>query len=321
MAVGGKTQGTGNVLASDQQEQWWNARYGNVDGVAAYQAMYGDILGSAVSKEEVLHSLSLPGRYFSAPLARDSRVLDGFCGTGRHALQALTMGFTNWTAFDYSETMLGIAARTLSGFGRQVALHREDARGLSFPAGAFDAYQILGSSALGFFDDPGDDGRVLAEAHRVLRPAAFLMFDLVDHDYVAQQLADRITARAGRFGGTPRVVVMQRATRSQGEFLHTWHREYHIELKDFPVGDGEIGAALEEGLIVVRIGGKEVACIDPSCAGVPTAARWVYTNSQLLELLGEHGFEPVVVPQSFIYGSAGEYGTMGARNLYVGRRI
>jgi SAM-dependent methyltransferase len=99
------------------------------------------------------------------------RVLDLACGTGRHARPLAALG-ARVAGVDLSPHLLAEAARHGSG----PTLARADMRALPFRA-VFDAVCLFFTS-FGYFDEPAQDERVLAEVARVLRPGGGLLLDL-----------------------------------------------------------------------------------------------------------------------------------------------
>ena len=110
-----------------------------------------------------------------------ARVLDVPCGQGRHAHLMAEVGL-DVTGLDYSPHLLAIARRR--GTGPTLRYVRGDMRRL--PArwtGRFDAVTNLFSS-FGFFLDPADDARVIAELARVLKPGGTLVWHGASRDGV-----------------------------------------------------------------------------------------------------------------------------------------
>jgi SAM-dependent methyltransferase len=102
-----------------------------------------------------------------------ARVLDCPCGQGRHAHLLAEAGL-DVVGLDLSSALLA-RART-RGTSPQLRYTRGDMRRL--PArwtGRFDAVVNL-STSFGFFDDPNDDDRVVAQFARVLKPGGTLVW-------------------------------------------------------------------------------------------------------------------------------------------------
>ena len=162
-----------------------------------------------------------------------ARVLDVPCGQGRHAHLLAEAGF-DVDALDYSADLL--ARARARGTGRTLRYSRGDMRRL--PARwtrRFDAVVNLFTS-FGFFLDPADDARVVAEFARVLRPGGVLVWHGGSRDGVMARFLERDwwQARDGTMfaqerafdplSGRLTVRTTWRGRRGGGE------REHHIRL-------------------------------------------------------------------------------------------
>lgn len=108
-----------------------------------------------------------------------ARVLDLACGQGRHA-EVLAEAGHDVVGLDLSRPLLEVARRSArtrgipsrpsrGSIGRALRYRQGDMRRLPVEwRGRFDAVVNLFTS-FGFFDDPADDARVIAEVGRVLR--------------------------------------------------------------------------------------------------------------------------------------------------------
>ena len=117
-----------------------------------------------------------------------SRILDVPCGQGRHAHLLAEAGY-DVDGLDYSEHLLDIARKR--GTGPNLKYTRGDMRRL--PArwkGRFDAVINLFTS-FGFFDNPADDARVIAEFARVLKPGGALLWHGGSRDGVMARFLSR----------------------------------------------------------------------------------------------------------------------------------
>lgn len=117
-----------------------------------------------------------------------ARILDCPCGQGRHAHLLAESGY-RVDGVDYSRELLAVARKR--GTGPSLRYTRADMRRL--PArwsGRFDAVVNLFTS-FGFFVDPGDDARVIAEFARVLQPGGVLIWHGASRDGVSAKFLAR----------------------------------------------------------------------------------------------------------------------------------
>ena len=106
-------------------------------------------------------------------LPSGARLLDVPCGQGRHAHLLAEAGF-RVDGLDYSAELLKVARDR--GIGANLRYRRGDMRRLpSAWTRRFDAVLNLFTS-FGFFLDPRDDVRVIAEFSRVLKPGGLLVW-------------------------------------------------------------------------------------------------------------------------------------------------
>jgi len=154
-------RGTGNQETGANPE-WWQSYFDS-----HYLLEYQPIFTLARDRREVARLLELLG------LPAGSRLLDVPCGQGRHAHLLAEAGF-DVDGLDYSSHLLHVARRR--GTGRTLRYTQGDMRRLPRRwAGRFDAVLNLFTS-FGFFLDPADDVRVVAEFARVLRPGGTLIW-------------------------------------------------------------------------------------------------------------------------------------------------
>ena len=110
-----------------------------------------------------------------APYAGRGRfVLDLACGTGRHAV-VLASGLPRVAGLDLSSALLGVARRRPSV--PAPGWIRADMRSLPFRPGTLGAVASFFTS-FGYFDDPADDRRGLAEIARSLAPGGAFLADV-----------------------------------------------------------------------------------------------------------------------------------------------
>ena len=156
---------------------WWSRYFDS-----QYLLEYEPIFDLAQDRREVARLIDLLG------LPSGSRVLDVPCGQGRHAHLLAEAGY-DVDGFDLSAELLRRANKR--GTGRTLRYTRGDMR--SLPArwsGRFDAIVNLFTS-FGFFVQPSDDARVVAEWARVLKPGGRLMWHGGNRDGVMRRFLAR----------------------------------------------------------------------------------------------------------------------------------
>ncbi len=156
---------------------WWATYFD-----AHYLAEYEPLFTEARDRREVARLVDV------LALPDGARVLDCPCGQGRHAHLLAAAGY-DVDGLDYSPDLLDQAKAR--GTGKTLRFTRGDMRKL--PArwtGRFDAVANLFTS-FGFFLDPADDARVIAEFARVLKPGGVLVWHGGSRDGVMARFLDR----------------------------------------------------------------------------------------------------------------------------------
>jgi SAM-dependent methyltransferase len=157
--------------------EWWESYFD-----AHYLLEYEPLFSLEQDRAEASRLLDILG------LPVGSRVLDVPCGQGRHSHLLAEAGL-DVTGFDYSSYLLARARER--GTGRALRYVRGDKRTLPHRwTGRFDAVLNLFTS-FGFFLDPWDDARVIAEFARVLKPDGVLVWHGGSRDGVMAQFLDR----------------------------------------------------------------------------------------------------------------------------------
>ena len=142
--------------------EWWATYFD-----AQYLREYEPLFSARRNRAEVARLIELLG------LPENSRILDVPCGQGRHAHLLAEAGF-RVDGLDYSPALLARAGER--GAHPHLRYTRGDMRRL--PRGwtaRFDAVVNLFTS-FGFFSDPADDARAMAEFARVLKPGGMLIW-------------------------------------------------------------------------------------------------------------------------------------------------
>lgn len=131
-------------------------------------------LGAAGDEvDRLLELLDLDGR----------DVLDLACGIGRHAVELARRGY-RVTGVDRSRHLLDRAREAAAAAAVTVEWVHCDMRDFVRP-GVFDL-AINMFTSFGYFDDPGDDLKVLTNLHSTLRTGGRLLIDLIGKEHVAE---------------------------------------------------------------------------------------------------------------------------------------
>jgi SAM-dependent methyltransferase len=142
----------------------------------------------AAAETEVAQLLSL------LQLPSHAAVLDMPCGPGRHLIHLAARGL-RVTGVDLTQSYLDEARERLRVAGLRAELIHADMRALLRPA-SFDAVLHLYSS-FGYFDDPGDDLRLLRNMRESLREGGCAVLELAVLDGVVLDAAQEHTLDDG----------------------------------------------------------------------------------------------------------------------------
>jgi SAM-dependent methyltransferase len=123
-----------------------------------------------------------------AALEPPVRVLDLPCGVGRHSLEFARLGCAV-TGVDRTVAYLEEAQARAGELGLAVEFVRADMREFERP-GAFDLAINLFTS-FGYFEDAGDDRRVLDNFYTSLRPGGVLVMDMSGKEVLARVFMPR----------------------------------------------------------------------------------------------------------------------------------
>ncbi len=108
-------------------------------------------------------------------------VLDLACGTGQHAVELASRGYSV-VGFDLSLAMLARASDEAQERGQKLNFLQGDMREMAFEE-MFDGIYCWATS-FGYFDEE-KNLEVLARAHRALRHGGMLLIDIVNRDFIA----------------------------------------------------------------------------------------------------------------------------------------
>jgi len=156
-----------------------------------------------------------------------SAVVDVGCGMGRHAMALGKLGY-NVTGLDLSEVLLREAKRAdAEGIVEWV---RGDMRSLPFPEASFDA-AVNWFTSFGYFSDERDNGKVLREIGRVLKPGGRFLIDFLNPGDVKRHLVPESERTDGPSG-----CLIRERREIEGDFVVK-----RIEVIP-PVREGDAGA-------------------------------------------------------------------------------
>lgn len=164
-------------MSERNRAAWWTSYFD-----AQYLLEYEPLFSLEKDRREVARLIELMG------LPLGARVLDVPCGQGRHAHLLAEAGY-DVRGVDLSRDLLALAHKR--GTAPNLKYIRGDMRRLS-PSwtSRFDAVINLFTS-FGFFLDPADDARVIAEFARVLKPGGLLVWHGASRDGVMLKFLQR----------------------------------------------------------------------------------------------------------------------------------
>lgn len=163
--------------ATNADAEWWTRYF---DG--HYLLEYEPLFSLERDRQNVARLIDILGLHSGA------RILDVPCGQGRHAHLLAEAGF-RVDGLDFSKDLLALARSR--GVGPTLHYRRGDMRRLpQIWTGRFDAVLNLFTS-FGFFANPADDRRVVAEFARVLRPEGTLVWQGGSRDGVMTRFLER----------------------------------------------------------------------------------------------------------------------------------
>jgi D-alanine-D-alanine ligase len=215
------------------------------------------------------------------PLHPHHDILDLCGGHGRHSFELYSRGFNNCTLVDFSTHLIDIARKRCEQEGHFITLLQSDARQTRLAPHSFDHVCIMGNS-LGYIDFPDADHRILAEAHRLLRPGGWILVDIAD----GAVLKERFNPNAWHGIGDDIIVCRERELLE--DRIHA--REIVISRRD---------GVLRENTYGIRI----------------------YTPPELSLLLETAGFCNINLHTDFsAHDKKGDYGFMNHRVLAAGQK-
>jgi SAM-dependent methyltransferase len=113
-------------------------------------------------------------------LSKGSRVLDLFCGTGRHSIELVRRGIVA-VGIEFNADYLRLAAARAQAAGVAPTFVQGDVRDTDFGDG-YDAIIIMYHS-FGYFED-AEDRRILQKVYKALRPGGYLFLEILSRDFL-----------------------------------------------------------------------------------------------------------------------------------------
>ncbi|HZO86894.1 MAG TPA: class I SAM-dependent methyltransferase [Chthonomonadaceae bacterium] len=136
----------------------------------------------AATAAEVDQVLTLLG------LEPGTAILDLCCGPGRHSLELARRGY-QVTGVDRTAAHLEKARAQAEVEGLNVEFVQEDMRRFCRPEAFGGAINLF--TSFGYFEDPADDGQVIANLRRSLKPGGTLVMDIVGKEVLARNFRER----------------------------------------------------------------------------------------------------------------------------------
>ena len=215
------------------------------------------------------------------PMQPGHNILDMCGGHGRHTFELCRRGFSSCTLLDYSQTLIDFAREKFAAHDYPVRTLCADARQIDLPPAIFNHVLIMGNS-MGYVPEWDADGKILAEAFRLLMPGGWLLVDVVD-GVAAKSM---FTPNAWHEIGDNIVVCRQR------------------ELANDFIKAREMVISKQDGLIRDRTYGIRL-----------------YDSQTLALLLEKAGFNQIQIHTDFSpHRFEGDYGFMNRRMLAVGQK-
>ena len=119
-------------------------------------------------------------------LSEGAKVLDLFCGTGRHCVELEARGI-HAVGIEYNQDYLAIAADKARSAGVSPSFIQGDVRDTDF-GDAYDACIIMWAS-FGYFED-AEDRRTLERVYAALRPGGRFLIQIKNRDYLLKQFKE-----------------------------------------------------------------------------------------------------------------------------------
>jgi SAM-dependent methyltransferase len=154
---------------------WWRTFFDD-----RYRRFWGEYTSQERTDADVAGILRLLARY---GVGERARILDLACGDARIAIGLARAGH-RVTGLDYSSSQLEAARDRIAAAGVSVHLVEADMRRPPPELGPFDAI-VNWFTSFGYFEEPGDDLRVLESIRDMISPGGCLVLETQHRDRVA----------------------------------------------------------------------------------------------------------------------------------------
>lgn len=121
-------------------------------------------------------------------IAPQARILDLCCGIGRHTLELSRQGF-EVVGVDRTTTYIEKARQVAAENDLRAEFVVGDMRDYCVPAGFDIVLNLFGS--FGYFEDPGDDRKVVANMYASLRPGGRFLIETMGKEILARQFQEK----------------------------------------------------------------------------------------------------------------------------------
>jgi len=120
-------------------------------------------------------------------LSKGAKVLDLFCGTGRHSLELAMRGFAA-TGIEYNPDYLKLAKKLIADNQAAANFIQGDVRYVDYGRG-YDAAIIMFNS-FGYFSDK-EDKLILTKVYNALKKGGRLLIEILNRDWIVKNFVER----------------------------------------------------------------------------------------------------------------------------------
>ena len=126
-------------------------------------------------------------------LDKDNKVLDLFCGFGRHSIELAKRGYSA-TAIDYNRSYLEFGKKLCEGMDNTPNFVQGDVRSINY-GDNYDAAIIMFNS-FGYFND-NEDKLILGKIYNVLKPKGKFLIEILNRDWILKNYKDKQESEFG----------------------------------------------------------------------------------------------------------------------------